>query len=121
VTEAYLKGRLVRAFREDLPGCVVFRHEDMRTAGIPDISVTWHGRTRWIEVKLDRPGSRSKVTAIQRLTLERLQGYLLVYGQPFGKTTRLIRNGLMEAWSGFAHQAVVATVRRSIELEEKTP
>jgi hypothetical protein len=37
-----------------LPGAVCFKHNDLSTAGIPDISINFRGRTTWIEVKLSR-------------------------------------------------------------------
>jgi hypothetical protein len=69
VTEASLKRGLVAAIKDAMPGAVVFRHEDKFTGGIPDLSVTWNGRTVWIEVK--RAGE--PVTALQRVTLARIR------------------------------------------------
>jgi hypothetical protein len=81
MNEATVKRSLVRVLRErvDARGGVVYRHEDIFTGGIPDVSVSLNGGTVWAEVKLDRPGRRSKVTALQRDALRRLRGYLLVY------------------------------------------
>jgi hypothetical protein len=126
VNEAYLKGRLVRILREELPGAVVFRHEDKFTPGVPDISVTWHGRTRWIEVKYDRPRSPAKLTATQHAALMALRGYVLTYGVQRAtgkKNTRmlLLRSGLSTEWSQFNHRAVAGAIRHSIELEEGVP
>ena len=65
--EGQLSSGLVAALNE-LPGFVAIKHNDARTAGIPDISLTGLGRTSWIEVKRDKLTSRS----LQRLTLHRL-------------------------------------------------
>ena len=65
--EGQLSSGLVAALNE-LPGFVAIKHNDARTAGIPDISLTGLGRTSWIEVKRGKLTSRS----LQRLTLHRL-------------------------------------------------
>lgn len=70
MTEATLKGALVTKIREQIPGAMVFRHEDHFTAGIPDISVTWRYRTSWWEVKFANPNFKS--LGIQELTMLRL-------------------------------------------------
>jgi len=80
MNEATCKAALCKLLRATLPGAVVYRHEDQFTAGIPDISVTWRGRTVWVEVKLDRPGRRAVVTAAQALALRQLEGMLVTYG-----------------------------------------
>jgi len=68
MTEATVKAGLVRAIKAEMGGCVVFRHEDVFTAGVPDISVTWHRRTLWVEVKL----GRGRLSGAQNLALMRL-------------------------------------------------
>lgn len=70
--ESYLKRAVCGKLKENMPGAVIFRHEDKFTGGIPDISVTWNDHTCWVEVKYDRPKSRAKVTGQQKLTLARL-------------------------------------------------
>jgi len=77
--EAYLKGRLCKALHKRMPGAVVIRHEDKFNKGIPDISSTWFRTTTWAEVKLDRPGRRSKVGPLQRHFLRGLAGLLVTY------------------------------------------
>ena len=68
--EARLKATLMKELREHLLGAVTLRHEDRFTSGIPDISVTWHGRTTWWECKHATPSLVSQ--GIQELTLLRL-------------------------------------------------
>lgn len=59
MTEASLTSALVKLAREQLRGAVVLKHADSFTYGIPDLSVTWHGKTTWWEVKFADPGLQS--------------------------------------------------------------
>lgn len=52
------------------PSFVTLRHEDVRTSGIPDVSITGLGKTTWWEAKYLNPVFRS--TGIQELTMLRL-------------------------------------------------
>jgi hypothetical protein len=81
MSEAKHKAALCKALRAGLPvgDGKVIRHEDAFTGGIPDISISFHRRTLWIEVKLDRPGRRSKVTELQLKALRELCGFLLTF------------------------------------------
>jgi len=75
VKETQARAKLVKALRETLPeGTVVLRHEDIRTAGIPDISVSFGDRTVWIEVKAEP----FKLKGIQHETLRRLHGVYVI-------------------------------------------
>lgn len=81
MSEATHKAALVKVLRAGLPQGVgrVYRHEDQFTGGIPDISISFKGRTLWVEVKLDRPGRKSKTTELQWKALRELGGHLLVF------------------------------------------
>ena len=81
MNEATCKAALCKVLRAKLPPAEsrVYRHEDAWTGGIPDISITANGHTLWVEVKLDRPGRRGKVTELQRTSLQALWGYLLTF------------------------------------------
>lgn len=84
MNEAYLKKRFKEALRTVMPGCVVIRHEDKFSAGIPDLSVAWNGTVSWIEVKYSRAGRLSRPTALQAEALKQLAAnsvpaYLLTY------------------------------------------
>jgi hypothetical protein len=68
--EAVLKSDFVTKCKQHMRGAVVFRHEDVRTAGIPDMSITWNNMTSWWEAKHATP--RFASTGIQELTLSRL-------------------------------------------------
>lgn len=60
MTEADLKDQLVAHLRAEFRGAVILRHEDKGTAGIPDLSFTWLGKTTWIEAKFANPYVRGK-------------------------------------------------------------
>lgn len=89
--------KLMTSLRAELPSAVSLRHEDDRTAGIPDISVTvadpsgpcWNpSRVVWLECKaksLDAfktevAGPKvSKKIGLQREILRRLGGFYIVF------------------------------------------
>lgn len=72
MTEKPLKAKLVSRMRDRQPANVVFRHEDLYAAGIPDISVTGWRNTLWIEVKALGTKKTMQGRGIQRHTMERL-------------------------------------------------
>lgn len=51
-SEKTFKRRLVSVLRDQLPGSVIFSHNERIVVGVPDLSVTWNGRTVWLELKL---------------------------------------------------------------------
>lgn len=79
---------LVKLLRKDLPGSVIFKHADRVTAGIPDLSVTWHHRTTWLEVKYANP----KIVdhGLQNFVMKQLaisgSAYYVVYDHPEYRT-----------------------------------
>jgi hypothetical protein len=125
MNEASLKSELVRTLRKELLGAVVFRHEDKLTSGIPDISVTWHKKTTWLEAKYLNPHFHSK--GIQELTVRRLSSagscFYVLYTNIKGiySTTivdpydvvdkKVIRNEMYEP--GILHQLVVRFIRQT--------
>lgn len=120
--EAYLKRKLVEAIRKEMPGAVVYRHEDTFTAGIPDISVTWRGSTSWIEVKFQRRGRKSELTALQRQAINRFRAagaaaWAVRYVElKDGKQTEIDR-GPVEIVRGFDHLQVACYLR--VEHEKR--
>ena len=67
--ESGLKSKLMAELRKHAM-IVALRHEDVRTAGIPDLSTTSGGRTVWWECKHGTP--LFGTTGIQELTMLRL-------------------------------------------------
>lgn len=55
---------------EQMREYTALRHEDVRTCGIPDLSLTGKGKTTWWECKYADPYFESK--SIQLLTMRRL-------------------------------------------------
>lgn len=75
LSEAKERAKLVKRLRKDLPAVVTIRHEDLMTAGIPDISCSLNRKTIWIETKVHD----LKTTGIQYETLRRLKGFYIVF------------------------------------------
>ncbi len=112
MNEATLKGNLMAALKATMPGGVGFRHEDKFRGGISDISWTWAGTTSWIEVKYERVGRRSPLTALQAATLAALAragapAYALTYHETrTARETILVRfmeDGTTRAVMQYAH------------------
>lgn len=68
---------LMKDLRRRLPSAWVVKHNDLRTGGIPDFSVSYGKVTLWIEAKwvpdAERPPEKT-FTALQWQTLFRLRG-----------------------------------------------
>jgi hypothetical protein len=86
MTEAVVKGELVKKLRKGIPWAVTLRHEDQFTAGIPDISVTGGPvvkdvgsarRVVWLEIKY----ADFAFKGLQHHTLKRLGGYYIIYDE----------------------------------------
>lgn len=114
--ESGLKSALMKQVKLQLPGFVALRHEDVRTAGIPDLSLTGNGRTTWWEFKHGDPDFAS--TGIQELTMLRLSvagfaRYVVWEEKEDVRRTLVLRpknlTDLIPEWwcSGFDHGAVV--------------
>ncbi len=52
MTEANLVRSIIESLKKAFPRAVTFKHCDLMTAGIPDISVSFAEQNTWIEVKL---------------------------------------------------------------------
>jgi hypothetical protein len=116
---------LERALQVAMPGCAVLKHNDASTAGIPDLSVTWRGKTAWIEVKFDRPAARASVSALQKLALRRLGGYLAWYAMNAKGIKTSALSGpcvelTVEGGGSFAlsHAAIADKIRERLETSE---
>jgi len=126
MTEAKLKSALMTLLRAPgvLPvGFVALRHEDRITAGHPDISVTGHGATTWLEAKHAHPAIRSR--GIQELTMLRLGRagrafYVIYLEKDEVKETLIVHPSKMENWlqtphraSGFNHRYVASFIKQT--------
>ena len=93
MNEASLLASLVNICKDRMPGCVVFKHFDVTTDGIPDLSITWGKRTVWVEAKYDK----GKVRATQAITMWRLGQAGLAFYVSFdfekGRPVTIIRPG----------------------------
>ncbi len=118
--ESSLKSALMATIKRELHNFVVFRHEDVRTNGIPDLSCTGYGKTSWWEVKHATPKFSS--TGIQHLTMQRLAAagiayYILYYELKGNKRTLIVHpRHLTElqpdtACTGFDHQLVTDFIK----------
>lgn len=79
---------LVGALEKEMPGCVIFKHFDLVTSGIPDLSVTWCVRTLWIEGKYETPLKKAEHRPVQVTTMPRLAKCGLAYWVTFRETDR---------------------------------
>lgn len=77
--ESKFTSLLLKNLRElpELNGCIIWKHSNFYTAGIPDFSVTRGTVTHWVEVKM----YPNYATALQLDTLRRLArgGHGLIY------------------------------------------
>lgn len=132
MNEATVKAGFVALVRGELPTAVVYRHEDRFSAGVPDISVSWNGRTSWWEVKWAHPGFEcGKVQHIMMLRLEKVTiARYLIYANIRGeKTTHVVLPSESERWRdsvlapGFDHKTVLTQLKalhgRGLMLPEK--
>jgi hypothetical protein len=120
--ESGLKSKLMQQIKKDLPGFVALRHEDVRTSGIPDLSMTGLGRTSWYEFKHSAPTFKS--SGIQELTMLRLAAagvawYVIWEENKHGiKRTLIVRpKCLTELYpeascSGFDHKFIVGFMKK---------
>lgn len=107
--ESVYSNGLVKMLRSRLPGSVVFKHADALTAGIPDISVTWNGRTTWLEVKVGRIVGRGvQALTIQRLALAGRCWYVVYSGKSVVTIVDPLGNVVV---NGTGHETVVAWIR----------
>ena len=120
--ESSLKSGLMKELKAHLPGFVALRHEDMRSAGIPDLSLTGCARTTWWEFKYGMPSFKG--SGIQELTMLRLAAagyarYVVWEEKRDVKRTLIVHPkqvGTMdaEAWcTGFDHRFVVEFMKKA--------
>lgn len=117
MTESRLMAACLKMLRAELPGAVIFKHADARSSGVPDVSITWRGKTIWIEFKF---GSTIKwANGLQQLTCRRLAHagacWVVLYkehGNAIRQTYILTPDEQeMEYCIGFSHRFVVDFVK----------
>lgn len=97
--------KLTEKLRKTFPMMVILRHEDHFTAGVPDTSISFDGRTLWLEIKFGRLRTRD----IQRETLRRLKGYFVRYSR--GMMVEVMTSTETITVSGKGHDVVIDFVR----------
>jgi hypothetical protein len=120
--ETGIRSALVEEFKS-LVGFVLLRHEDIRTVGMPDASLTGYGNTSWMEFKHATPDFTS--SGIQELTMLRLAAagfarYVIWHEKADGTAKRTLivhpknlKTMEPEEWCvGFNHKWVVEYFRR---------
>jgi len=120
------KRQLVERLKHDLVGAVVLRHEDHFRAGIPDISVTWHKLTTWLEVKHADPylsGSGIQLHLAGQLADQGFCWFIIYYEDETAKRTLIVHPSEVyrDSWKelsdssrmaqGFDHKFVVDFLR----------
>lgn len=122
--EGDLKGELTKKLRTELPiGFRVYRHEDRRTSGVPDISITGCKRTTWLEVKFINP--RLEDFELQHIEMQRLaiagQAWYVIYElRRDVERTLIVEPKHLENWqsqyvvfhTGFKHRLIVDFIRK---------
>ncbi len=124
-SEVKLRIELCNAIKDDIRGCVVLRHEDVFTSGVPDMSFTWQGRTTWIEAKYANPRpqgrGRQKITCCELEVAGRCR-YVIWDENSGHRQTLIVRprdvfrgnwREAIERAEGFDHQFIVEFLRRS--------
>jgi len=127
-SEATICSTLGTTLRQRLSGSMVFKHADMSGTIMPDFSVTWGGRTIWLEIKLiDRLLVKSKEA--QKEMMRRLdtagQAYYVVYSRD-PHAVFMLRPALIDRLSdtepissGWNHVAVSEMVRSLLLVERE--
>ena len=123
--ESTLTSKLVRDFNTGLPGCVVFKHFDVATNGMPDLSVTWARCTLWVEVKY----CKGKTRATQIVTMKRLWQAGLAYyvcfdfneNEPFTSITQGNLLGERVLFEGHGTHRVVDFFKNKMRKEQYDP
>lgn len=128
MNEADLTDSLMGALQDVMPGGVGFKHHDMTTAGIPDVSWSWGGFTVWIEVKFADPVSETRPAQIvtmrhlARAAIAFYVTYKAIAAEPMGGLIDLsvvilspLNGGLVE-YHGHDHRKVAHFIKEAIRL-----
>ena len=81
-------GKALRAYFEPRGGRV-FKHNDFYTTGVPDFSITYLGKTTWLECKV----APNSPTALQQDSLRRAapHAYVVIYTRDAADTVEIFR------------------------------
>lgn len=120
--ESEPKAKLCETLRKVFPSWEIFRHEDIFTHGIPDISATGNKKTTWIEVKMG-PGFKSK--GIQEFKLQRLAHaghawYVVFWEDKKGRMTYIVaphligkdRSEWQDSAEGFNYDFIIQFLKK---------
>ena len=124
MNELELQKNLISAIRLGLRGSVVFKHSDRLTSGIPDLSVSWLGRTTWLEIKFANPkfiGKGIQKKVMQDLSRVAKCAYVIfAHRKTGGLETVVIAPDSVDDWEscldvapGFDYGFVVQYLRRA--------
>jgi hypothetical protein len=115
---------LVKHLRKSMPGSVIFKHADMITAGIPDISVTGYGRTIWLEIKISKNG-KFKSTNLQDESMRKLamagRAFYVLYDSATGTTTFGTQSDLITGSVQRVSEVNHDFVKRCVQFELQNP
>lgn len=114
-------GRLLKKLAEVMPGGVGFKHFDLVTAGVPDISWTWARRTAWIEVKLDTTEPRPvQDVVMQRLGMQGTALYVAFFTTSETGSHTLVmssRRERLQRYSGLDYISAAGFIRKVLEAK----
>ena len=110
-------------------GWEIIRHEDVRTVGVPDMSLTGSGRTTWWEFKHASPGLRpGEVGSAQHLRMMRLEAlgfarYVIWAEVGGGEHTLIVRPRFLHEFflkaevtmAGYDHKGAIEYMQRANE------
>lgn len=130
MNEATCKAATIQRCKTLMPGCVILRHEDLFRSGVPDMSVTWHGRTSWWEAKVAWEGREPTGKKQQKITCFRLAEhgicFYVIFTVSKGQNSGIIRTEIVHpsnvlhgawpyrpvtGWTGLAYREVAEFMR----------
>jgi hypothetical protein len=121
MNESKLQEQLIHALRSGLPGSIVIKHTEKITYGVPDLSISWLGKTSWLEIKFANP--LFKITGVQTRIIKCLGQVTLchyvIYAARDEYGTFIVHPSQLNEWEqtpflqpGFDHGFVADFVRR---------
>jgi hypothetical protein len=110
------QNKCLKLLHAELVGAVVIKHSEGFTSGVPDVSVTWQGKTSWWEFK---HGATLKwANGLQQLTCRRLAAagvcHVVFYSDVNGiKTTQILTpdETIVASVENFDHRFILGFVK----------